>query len=138
MTNALKGAAVAAVTGASIAALIVFMTIERHEHIEELCVRCGWLALIALAAAIPVGAALGVIAGKLRDQRLVVLEIVAVALVPLVGVAIFTAFGACPELLDRHNADMFLTLVVVAATPVAISTIVLERWTRPAIASPRF
>jgi hypothetical protein len=138
MTNALKGAAVAAVTGFLIASLIALLASTPHDGLRELVVRFVSLATIAMTASITAGTVLGFVAGKLRDQRLVVLEIAVLALVPLAGLVIFRLLGVGPELLGSRYAEAFLTLVVVASAPAAIGTIVLERWTRPALASPRF
>ena len=138
MTNALKGAAVAAVTGSLIAILIVLLSSAPRDGLVELAARFVWLAAIAMTASVPAGAVLGFVAGKLRDQRLIVLEIAVLALVPLAGLVIFRLVGAGPDLLDRRYAETFLTLVVIASAPAAIGTIVLERWTRPPLASPRF
>lgn len=138
MTNAFKGAALGGCVAFAIATLVAMICSCPHDNPEMMLRGFGAVFLIGGLGAVPVGAGLGVLAGKLRDQRLLVLEIIVLSLVPMAGFAVFRALGVQHDIFDRHNADSFIVLVMLAAAPAAIATVILEWWTRPRIASPRF
>jgi MFS-type transporter involved in bile tolerance (Atg22 family) len=61
-------------------------------------------------SSVPLGALIGLLAGRLRENRLVVLELVALALVPLCGIATIRVLGV-------RLGDEFCGLVLVASGP---------------------
>src|SRR5262249_1396060 len=119
MLNAAKGAVLAAVNAVAIAFAIT-LEISPHavwsRHLRDVMVS---ITILAMLSSIPLGAALGVLAGKLRDNRLLVLELVTLALVPMVGLLTMQAMGAQPK-----GGDLF-GLVAVSWSPTVISVIVL-------------
>jgi hypothetical protein len=125
MLNAIKGAALAAGNAVALAMSIALSFAPDHHWFRQLPSTVSAIALLAMFSSIPLGAVLGVFAGKLRDNRLVVLELVTLALVPITGMVTIDTLGV-----PIRGADL-CGLSLLAACPTVISVIVLERWTRP-------
>jgi len=87
--------------------------------------------LIACVLSVPCGAALGWLAGKLRVNRLVVLQLVALASIPMCGVFAYGYVHA------RVEPAEFLVFAGVSALPTVLGVLTLERWTRPRFESAR-
>jgi ABC-type dipeptide/oligopeptide/nickel transport system permease subunit len=84
--------------------------------------------VVAIVAALPLGALLGILAGRLRRRRRLLLVGAVVIAVPVLGLAIvglLTPF--------RLNDPGFLLVVAAGLIPTTAMAFVLERWTRPAM-----
>jgi hypothetical protein len=126
MWNALKGVALAVVNAVALACAIA-LTLGRP-YSPGLA---GPIFVLALFSSVPLGALIGLIAGRLRENRLIMLELVALALIPICGIATMREMGV------RAPGEALASLVVVASSPTVFAVIVLERWTRPRPAAPR-
>jgi hypothetical protein len=134
MKNAFKGAVLGAVNAFGVAIAVTLTIAPPRPHVlwtPVMSEMLGAIVLIALVSAIPLGAILGAFAGKLRANRLVVLELVTLALLPLCGIVSLRATGMQPR------SEELFALVAMAACPTVFSVIALERWTRPAAPIPR-
>jgi hypothetical protein len=80
--------------------------------------------LVGGIVAIPCGALLGFIAGRLRRERLATLLVASFVVLPVACVL------ACP-ILGFPGAEALADLIAVAWIPTSFATIALERWTRP-------
>ncbi len=82
------------------------------------------LFLIGAVPAVPLGAILGHIAGRLRGERLPTLLVSSFALVACLVVL-------CSPLMQPYRDWQLAALIALAWVPTSFATIVLERWTRP-------
>jgi hypothetical protein len=130
MRNALKGVVLAVANAIALAVAIAFVMSPpyRTRFVMDFV---GSVAMLAMFTSVPLGALIGLLAGRLRDNRLVVLELVTLALVPICGIATTHFVGA------RMTGGDFSGLVLVASSPTVFAVLALERWTRPKPAAPR-
>ena len=130
MRNALKGVALAIVNAIALAVAVSFVMSPPYRGSGTADLAAS-VAILAMFSSIPLGALIGLLAGRVRANRLVVLELVALALVPICGIATMRALGV------RLRGDEFCGLVLVASSPTVFAVLALERWTRPTPAAPR-
>jgi hypothetical protein len=125
MKNALKGLILAALNTTIVAIALGAMLSGPHTFgsFSNLVLP---IMMIGGMFALPAGALLGVAAGRLREGRILVLELCAIALVPMCGVFAFSVLGS-----DRIAAHDFTVMVIIASGPTAMVALLLERWTRP-------
>ncbi len=123
--NALKGAALGAIN-----ALLVAIGISTVIS-GLVSALLPTIVVLCMFWAIPIGAVLGVIAGKLRRNRLAVLEVIALAAIPMVGAVTLGSEG----MLGHHGSEDFLNLVLMAASATAVLVVILERWAVPVTAA---
>ncbi len=87
------------------------------------------LFVLGSVPAVPLGAILGAIAGRLRHER-----------VPTLMVASFAVVGSlvivCSPLLQAYESWQLGALIALAWLPTSFATLVLERWTRPPELAP--
>ncbi|MGE5183224.1 MAG: hypothetical protein ACM31C_14240 [Acidobacteriota bacterium] len=83
------------------------------------------LFLLGAIPAIPLGAILGVVAGRARGERLPTLLVSSFGLVACLVVL-------CSPLMQPYRDWQVAGLIALAWVPTSFATIVLERWTRPA------
>ncbi len=82
------------------------------------------LFLLGAVPAIPLGAILGVVAGRARGERLPTLLVTSFGLVACLVVL-------CSPVLQHYRDWQLAGLIGLAWVPTSFATIVLERWTRP-------
>src|SRR5215831_15271009 len=114
MRNAFKGAALAIANTVAIA-IVISLALSRHwTGLWFGPNNAAVIAIFGLFSAIPLGALIGVLAGRLRGERLLVLELVALALVPICGVVTMHELGL------RPNGGDLCGLVALAASPTVL------------------
>lgn len=130
MWNALKGVVLAIANAIALAVAVAFV-MPRPYGTRVATDMVGTIAVLAMLSSVPLGALIGLLASRLRENRLVVLELVALALVPLCGIATMRVLGV------RLQGDELCGLVLVASSPTVFAVLALERWTRPRPVAPR-
>ena len=124
MTNALKGVLLGVVNALLIAMLVTaYLSSGRGHLLGHWMDGFGSVTTLSLLAAAPIGAAIGVFAGMLRDNRLIVLVLIALTAIPIAGLAIFMVIAI-------RTPPEFPIFVLIAASPTTLAVICLERWTR--------
>jgi hypothetical protein len=130
MWNALKGVTLAVANGIVLAVGLAFVMTPPYRTRDAMDF-VGSIAVLAMFSSVPLGALIGLLAGRLRENRLVVLELVTLALVPLCGIATMHMLGV------HMTGSEFSGLVLVASSPTVFAVLALERWTRPKPLPPR-
>jgi hypothetical protein len=121
MSSTKKGVLVALVT-------VVVVAIQIATLGQDVGDMVGWLITLSLVA-IPFGAYMGVLAGSLREDRIVT----------LVGIALAApSFLAFITLMVSHRGlnELANRMMTTAGIPIVFAALALERWTRPAAEIP--
>ncbi len=131
MINALKGALLGLANALAVTIAICTMLDSGNRRSFAYPGVAGAILVLACILAVPCGGALGWLAGRVRTNRIFVLELVALCLIPLCGVVTFSYLG------QRIEATELIALVMVAAAPTVLGVLALERWTRPRFETAR-